>query len=67
MFTRIALVVLIVVALATAYFSFSAYTMVQTQVARVTAVEQKVEAAADRVKQIEADVTRLRPPAVPGR
>lgn len=67
MFTRIALVVLIVIALAAAYFAFSAYTTVQAQVARITAVEQRVEAAADRVKQIEADVARLRPPAVPGR
>ena len=67
MFTRAALAVLIVIALVAAYFAFTAYTTVQAQVARVTAVEQKLDAAADRVKQIEADLARLRPPAVPGR
>ena len=65
MFTRIALAVLIVIALAAAYFAFSAYTTVQAQVARLTAVEQQVSTAVERMKQIEADVTRLRPPAAP--
>lgn len=67
MFVRGALVVLIVLVAITAYFAFSAYTAVQAQVTRLAAVEQQFNAAAERVKQIEADLARLRPPAVPGR
>ncbi len=66
-FTRIALIVLIVIALGPAYFAFSAYTTVQAQVARIATVEQRLGTIDDRVKQIETDVARLRPATVPGR
>ena len=65
MFTRVALVVLIVIALAAAYFAFTAYTTVQAQVARLTAVEQRLAPIDDRIKQIEADISRLRTPTAP--
>ena len=67
---RAVLVILVVVVALETYFAYSAYTIVQAQAAKITAVEARIEREVGaikaeteaRVKRVEDEFARIRRP-----